>query len=601
MTRSDLALAALASAAVPGMKPVSVAGIRPGDSDRELEIQRAVVNDATGRVWVVHAPLTPVAGARLQRHDELVRQLPRHVPFKVPAAVGYAAVGRDGSAAVYPYIEGSPLDLGRLPAGQGLASAVGRAVAAIHNIPRGVFEAQDVPVLDAAGVRQRAISEVDRAAETGRVPTGLLARWEEAFESAPLWQFATTPVHGSFGGNSLLVAFSDDRDAGSGRVVAVLNWDEACVGDPASDLAELYVQASPQAWESVLDSYSLARAQRPDPYLHARARLASELRSLRGLARGVEDGSEESVRRIVEALRRMDRLTEDDDSLVPATARHRGGAGPVAAVGDLRGEEPDDATTADGPEFDDEEWEELPAGVADPEDGSWGDTQQAPRDADRDDADDLDDPDSHDQPADGLSAGVPHAGVVDSSTSTDHDVEADDLTIEVPQVGPVTPEPQDDGDGVAGAQGDDDLADHEDAHSDGVVAMDEMTDGDGADGGSAPDGDSADGDGAEYEGEGIETVGSLDPSEAVGTPDLETERIAVPEEVAEPAEAEVVDDPSTDLDRADHDGPDDRPDNGADEDEGEGEPVDELAEMPEEERLHELYGMPEPEEPENRH
>ena len=364
--RSDLALAALASAAVPGMKPVTVAALRSTGPDEEREIQRAVVEDATGRSWVVHAPLTPVAGARLQRHDELVRQLPRHVPFKIPAAAGYAPLGRDGAAVVYPFVEGSPLDLGRLPAGPGLASAVGRALAAVHNIPRGVFEAQDVPAFDAAGVRQRAIAEVDRAAETGRVPTGLLARWEEAFEAAPLWQFATTPIHGSFRGSSLLVSFTDPQDAGSGRVVAVLGWDQAAVGDPAADLADLYTEAGPAAWESVLDSYSLARAQRPDAYLHARARLWSELRVLDGLALAVSEGHEDEVRRAVEALRRMDRLTEQDDSLVPTTARHgRGGEGATAVAAPTAGEASDRADEiADGQPADDVVWHED---VADPD------------------------------------------------------------------------------------------------------------------------------------------------------------------------------------------------------------------------------------------
>ncbi|GGK65508.1 phosphotransferase [Ornithinimicrobium pekingense] len=322
--RTDLALAALASAAVPGMKPVAVAALGPADDERGRELQTALVEDGTGRRWVVRCPLTPVAGARLRRNDELVRQLPRHVPFKVPAAAGYAPVGKDGSAAVYPHVEGSPLDLRRLPAGPGLASAVGRALAAVHNIPRAVFEEQDVPVFDASGARQRAIAEVDRAAETGRVPTGLLARWEEAFEAAPLWQFATTPVHGAFGGSSVVVAFTDEDDAATGRVVAVTDWDEAMVGDPAVDLAELWSQSSRQAWEAVLDSYTLARAHRPDPYLHARARLVAELGSLRGLAHAVSEGDEEGARRCVEALRRMDRLTEADDSLVPVTARPSG-------------------------------------------------------------------------------------------------------------------------------------------------------------------------------------------------------------------------------------------------------------------------------------
>ncbi|WP_431473838.1 phosphotransferase [Ornithinimicrobium sp. W1665] len=336
--RSDLALAALASAAVPGMKPVAVAAIGPADDDSPEEHQQALVEDTTGRRWLVRAPLSPVAGARLQQHDELVRQLSRHVPFKVPAPVGYADVGPDGRAAVYPFVDGSPVDLRRVPAGPGLAAALARAVAAVHNIPRGAFEEQDVPVLDAAGCRQRLITQVDRAAETGRVPTGLLARWEEAFDAAPLWQFATTPVHGRFRGSTVLVTFTDD-DAATGRVVAVTGWEEAAVSDPAVDLAELCAQASPQAWRSVLESYTLARAQRPDPYLHVRARLHAEVRALHGLAAAVAEDRADVVRRTEEALRRMDRLTEDDDALVPVTAR--GSTTPAELSRD-----PEDAGTA---------------------------------------------------------------------------------------------------------------------------------------------------------------------------------------------------------------------------------------------------------------
>lgn len=349
MNRSDLALAALASAAVPGMKPVAVAWM--GVDEEEAELQQAIVEDATGRRWLVRSPLTAVAGARLQRNDELVRQLSRHVPFKVPAPAGYASVGTEGKAAVYPHVEGMTLDLANLPAGTGLAHAVGRAIAAIHNIPPSVFENQDVPTFDAAGCRQRLIADIDRAAETGRVPTRLLARWEEAFEAAPLWQFATTPVHGAFRGSTVLVAFADD-EASSGRVVAVTDWEEAMVADPACDLADLYSRAAPGAWESVLDSYALARAQRPDPYLHARARLVSETRRLRGLARAVSDGDEEAARRIVESLRRMDRLTEDEDSLVPTTAR---GALEVEAPSPVLGEATDTPWPAGGEDVEDEQ------------------------------------------------------------------------------------------------------------------------------------------------------------------------------------------------------------------------------------------------------
>lgn len=375
MNRSDLALAALASAAVPGMKPVAVA--RMGIDEAEAQLQQAVVEDATGRRWLVRAPLTAVAGARLQRNDELVRQLSRHLPFTVPAPAGYAAVGAEGSAAVYPHVEGMTLNLAHLPEGAGLAHAVGRAIAAIHNIPPAVFENQDVPTFDAAGCRQRLIADIDRAAETGRVPTRLLARWEEAFEAAPLWQFATTPVHGAFRGSTVLVAFADD-DAGSGRVVAVTDWEEAMVADPATDLADLYSRATPGAWESVLDSYALARSHRPDPYLHARARLISETRRLQGLARAVGEGEEDLARRLVESLRRMDRLTEDEDSLVPTTARGAAGVSaptPAATVTEqvrpvLTADDSEDSTErADVPDTaeDTDRWGTTDAPAVDPD------------------------------------------------------------------------------------------------------------------------------------------------------------------------------------------------------------------------------------------
>lgn len=318
MTRSDLALAALACAAVPGMRPVTVQEWRGalGDSDTSASRQHALIEDATGRRWEVVAPRAGTTGADAEHHDPLVRHLGKHLPFKVPVAAGYVPLGESGRATVFPHVEGSALDLHRLPAGPGLASAVGRAVAAIHNIPVGLFEEHGAPVFDAQDHRERRLSLLDRAAETGHVPTGLLARWEQAFDTPALWKFTPTSVHGSLDGHSFRVAFADD-DAASGRVVAMIGWAQAAVTDPAEDFALLVDQAPPPAVESVLESYALARSQRPDPHLLPRARLAAEMRLLDGLAAAVAGDDEGRVRRYVDQLRKLDRLTSADDSLVP--------------------------------------------------------------------------------------------------------------------------------------------------------------------------------------------------------------------------------------------------------------------------------------------
>jgi len=299
------------------MRPATVREVRRGRHADPVAHQSAIIEDETGRAWVVRVPLTAAAGAELERNEALVGQLAKHLPFKVPAAAGFASLGRTlGRAAVYPHVEGSALNLHRIPAGPGLASAVGRAMAAVHNIPVELFEEYGVPTFDAAAHRERCVSELDRAAATGLVPTGLLARWEQALDAPALWSFSTTAVHGSLDGWAFLVAFSDD-DAATGRVVALTHWDNACVTDPAQDFAVVADHLTPPALDSVFESYSLARSSRPDPYLLTRARLAAEMRLLAGLAQASSSGAEEVVQSRVDELRKLDRLTSADTSLVP--------------------------------------------------------------------------------------------------------------------------------------------------------------------------------------------------------------------------------------------------------------------------------------------
>ncbi|MBW8173810.1 phosphotransferase [Ornithinimicrobium sp. Arc0846-15] len=318
MTHSDLALAGIACAAVPGMQPVSVQEWRRPEATDPSPAQRALVEDATGRRWVVIVPRTAAGAAELERNDALTRQLGKHLPFKVPVATGFAAVGQAGRAAVFPYVEGSAINFHRIPAGPGLSSAIGRSLAAVHNMPSDFFDEFGVPTFDAESHRQRRLADLDRAAETGLVPGELLSRWELAFDTASLWRFAATPVHGSLNGWSFLVAFSDD-EAATARVVALTSWEHACVSDPADDFAMLVKQATPAAVDSVLESYTLARANRPDRNLLIRARLASEMSMLRGLAGAVSADDQEFVNARVDELRKLSRLTSADDPLVPGT------------------------------------------------------------------------------------------------------------------------------------------------------------------------------------------------------------------------------------------------------------------------------------------
>jgi macrolide phosphotransferase len=350
--RSPAFLAALASAAVPGLDPVSVEAL-PSTQDQSYDV--AFVQDAEHRRWVVRAPRSDVAGAEMDRTVALLGLLGRRLPFAVPAPKGFVALREGGRAAVYPYLPGHNLDFAELPPGPGIAAELGRAIAALHNTDPAVYEEAGLPSYDADAYRSRRLADLDRAAETGRVPTTLLTRWETALEDVSLWRFAPTATHGDLTGDQVLAVFTDDADASTGRIRAVTGWEDAKVADPADDFAALVADARPEAVETVLEAYSHTRVERPDPNLLVRARLVAELGLLGSMMVALARKDAGAVEVLTTQLRRLDDAVhaseEPDDyrrtSLAPVGVRPRPSRPPALEVEeddeDLPGveEEPD--------------------------------------------------------------------------------------------------------------------------------------------------------------------------------------------------------------------------------------------------------------------
>ena len=157
--------------------------------------------------------MTAAAGAQMDAAASLLGMLSRRLPFSVPTPRGFVALQEGGRASVYTYMVGRPLDFGHLPAGPGIAAELGRALAALHNVDRALFDEAGLPSYDADTYRTRRLSDLDRAAATGHVPTGLLARWERSLEDVSLWRFAPTPTHGDLAGSHVLAGFDADTHA----------------------------------------------------------------------------------------------------------------------------------------------------------------------------------------------------------------------------------------------------------------------------------------------------------------------------------------------------------------------------------------------------
>lgn len=327
--RSPLALAALATAAIPGLDAVATRA--PQRVTTRFQISGVL--DSGGRHWVVRCPLHPAAGAALEAEVALLAGLAPEVragtlPFAVPEPVGFAPLPEGGRAMVYRQLRGRPLDLQRLRPGPGLAADLGRSLAALHELPASVVADAGLPSYEVEDYRKRCLAEVDEAARTGHVPPSVLHRWERALEDVALWRFRPTPVHGDLAEEHVLVLGDE--------VSGLLDLSSAHVGDPATDLAWLVASAPEDSLDAIVEAYALGRPETPDGYLLDRATLVSELALARWLLHGVRTGARHVV--------------DDAVSMLHELAEHLVGAAPIGhrepVVVPGRDDDTDDETSA---------------------------------------------------------------------------------------------------------------------------------------------------------------------------------------------------------------------------------------------------------------
>ncbi|NJC22977.1 aminoglycoside phosphotransferase (APT) family kinase protein [Arthrobacter pigmenti] len=279
MKRSPMELAALASAAVPGLAPTGVSGA----PDDPADFESALLVDEAGKQWRVRAPRHAEASMRLETELQVLRAFTpavrAEIPFLIPHVAGTVRLG-DLRTFVYSHIEGSTRSLEELTAGgKDLAVEVGRAIAAIHELPRTLVSEADLPGYEANEVRQRRLNELDQAATTGRIPSDLLRRWEHALEDVTLWRFNPTVVHGDLHEDNLLFS--------AGRVCAVTGWTDLTVADPADDFAWLAAAHDADFADRVHAAYLAARSDAADEHLLRRAALAAEFALAQWMVRGL--------------------------------------------------------------------------------------------------------------------------------------------------------------------------------------------------------------------------------------------------------------------------------------------------------------------------
>lgn len=334
MARSPLTLAASVTSALPRVVVTSVGSLSEGASGR---YDSAIATLEDGRRVVVRVPVDDDADSDLRAESRALRSLTPGVravlPFGAPDVLGETAV--DGRhTLVQTLLPGYRVDAAHVPAGRGVATALGAATAQVHDLPVTVVRDAGLPMLTPTQVRDEAERLLDRAEATGLLPFGLLRRWSTALASDDLWRFETTVILG--GVDPAAFVFEDDAD-GVPVVTGLLTWGGLGVGDPAVDLR--WTASAPSARVDVLDTYARTSHRAPDSQLSERARLHAELEFARWLVHGHAAGSADVVADAVALLESLDESVRDQpavttgivtvDDAIAASARVPAAAGPI--------------------------------------------------------------------------------------------------------------------------------------------------------------------------------------------------------------------------------------------------------------------------------
>ncbi len=287
MRRKPIELAAIATAAVPGLTPTAVSSA----PDDPADFDSALLLDCDGKRWRVRAPRHAEASARLETEFLVLRAfapgIRAELPFLMPTVAGSVRQG-PLSTFVYSHLAGATRSVEELSSGPaGLAREIGAALAAIHDLPRSLVRNADLPSYTPNEFRQRRLNELDQAATTGRIPPLLLRRWEHALEDVSLWRFNPCVVHGDLHEDNLLVD--------GPRVTAVTGWTDLRIGDPADDMAWLVASNEQDFVDAVLEHYTSHRRDSPDAHLIRRAALSAEFALAQYLVKGLAADNQDMI------------------------------------------------------------------------------------------------------------------------------------------------------------------------------------------------------------------------------------------------------------------------------------------------------------------
>jgi macrolide phosphotransferase len=236
---------------------VDAAGIRFSEAGLDYRVAFATAND--GAEWVLRLPRRADVSAKIADEAAILDLVRPQLEVAVPDWLV-----RSEQLIAYPLLPGRP-GLTVSDAGEpewhfdrdspDFARSLGRLIARLHavEVPAGAR----VPVESPRDVRDGWRSALERVESAFAVSPALAETWHAWLADDGLWPDYTVFTHGELYPAHLLL---DDSD----RILSVLDWTTAKVGDPAIDFMYHSVLASPAAFDTAVEAYAEVAGRVPE-------------------------------------------------------------------------------------------------------------------------------------------------------------------------------------------------------------------------------------------------------------------------------------------------------------------------------------------------
>ena len=285
MGKSPLILAALAKGAAPSLNIVKV---QKNSMLANSDFDGALLTADDGKHYIVRIANNAAAETSQEAELRALKALTKNgsLPFAFTSQIAQNTT-RDGELVrVLSYVYGSNFDLAEINADDPLVESTAKALAAIHNLPLAVVQDIDFPEYTASNILRSCAAELDRAMETGKVPSVLLNRWETALGNENLFRFMPTVINGLLSEDSVLQL--------DGEISGILDWMDLQIGDPARDFGWILARGHEDLVYNLLIAYQAARPS-ADNNIRQRAQLYSELAWASYLVSAVNNKNEDEI------------------------------------------------------------------------------------------------------------------------------------------------------------------------------------------------------------------------------------------------------------------------------------------------------------------